>query len=266
MGTVSNRLLAVVTGGSSGIGFELARQFLDHGYDVLVAADRDVQEARMRLGTDGTNVLGVEVDLSTKEGCDRLCDEIDSLARPVDAIALNAGFGVHGEFTETELEAEVKMIELNCTAVVRLAKHVVPAMRARGRGHVLITSSVAAIIPATFMSVYGGTKAFDLQFAEALREELRDTGVNVTAVQPGATDTQFFERADMLDTKVGVSDKDSPALVAKQAFDAMIAGKDKIYAGSIRSRVQGLASEILPETAKAKQHRKLAEPGSGSKS
>src|SRR5689334_2944746 len=116
MGTVSNRLLAVVTGGSSGIGFELARQFLDHGYDVLIAADRDVEEARMRLGTDGTNVLGLEVDLSTKEGCDRLCDEIDSLARPVDAIALNAGFGVHGEFTETELEAEVKMIALNCTA------------------------------------------------------------------------------------------------------------------------------------------------------
>lgn len=262
MATVSNRLLAVVTGGSSGIGFELARQFLEHGYDVLVAADRDVQEARMRLGTDGAQVLGLEVDLSTKDGCDRLCDEIDSLARPVDAIALNAGFGVHGEFTETELDAEVRMIELNCTAVVRLAKHVVPRMRARGKGNVLITSSVAAIIPATFMAVYGGTKAFDLQFAEALREELRDTGVNVTAVQPGPTNTKFFARADMLDTKVGHGQKDDPALVAKQAFDAMIAGKDKIYAGSIRSRVQGIASEFLPEPAKAKQHRKLAGPKS----
>src|ERR1051326_8311935 len=141
MGTVSNRLFAVVTGGSSGIGFERAREFLEHDYDVLIAADRDVEDARSRLEMGGGIVFGPEVDLSTKAGCERLCDEIGSFGRPVDAIALNAGVGVLGEFTETDVEAEAAMIELNCTAVVRIAKRVVPEMRGRGKGNVLITSS-----------------------------------------------------------------------------------------------------------------------------
>jgi short-subunit dehydrogenase len=136
-------------------------------------------------------------------------------------------------------------------------------MAERRRGRVLITSSIAGVMPGPFEAVYNATKAFDLSFAEALRYELRDTGVTVTALQPGPTDTQFFERAGMTDTKVGREDKDDPALVAKQGFEAMMAGKDKVYAGGFATRMEGVAAEILPETVKAKQHAKQAEPGSG---
>lgn len=266
MGTfIEKRKFAVVTGGSSGIGLELAREFIAHGFDVLIAADRSVTEARSALQTAGATVVGIEVDLATEAGVERLVQEIDAVGRPIDAIAINAGVGVSGEFVRTSLEEELRMIELNCVAVVRIAKAITPRMAARGEGRVLITSSVAGTMPATYMAVYGATKAFDLSFAEALREELRESGVTVTALQPGATDTEFFERAGMQDTKVGQGKKDDPALVAKQGFEAMMKGDDKVYAGSIKSRLGGLANEVLPETTKAKRHGKLAEPGSGRK-
>lgn len=265
MATLSTRPLAVVTGGSSGIGLELARQFVSNGFDVVIAADRHVHGAQAELQSDGANVYAVEADLATREGCDKLCEEVRALGRPVDALCLNAGVGVGGEFLKTDLEAEINMVELNCVSVLRLAKQLIPDMAARGKGRVLITSSVAAVMPATYTAVYGATKAFDLGFAEALREELRETGVTVTALQPGPTDTEFFERAGMQDTKVGTDDKDDPAQVAKQGFDAMMKGDDKVYAGSLKSRLQGLSGEVLPETVKAKQHAKLAQPGSGRK-
>jgi uncharacterized protein len=266
MGSISNRSFAVVTGGSSGIGLELAKQLIEHDFDVLIAGDRDVEEARTQLAAyDGANIYGLEIDLSRPEGVEELVREVLAMARPIEALVLNAGVGVGGEFLKTELDREIEMIELNCTAVVRLAKALVPQMVARGQGHVLITSSIAGVMPAPYEAVYGATKAFDLSFAEGLRDELRDTGVTVTALQPGPTDTHFFERADLEDTKVGAGKKDDPALVAKQGFDAMMRGDDKVYAGSIGTRMKGLASEILPETTKARQHRKQAEPGSGHK-
>ena len=149
------------------------------------------------------------------------------------------------------------MIALNCTSIVRMCKLVVPDMVALGSGHILITSSIAASMPAPFEAVYGATKAFDLSFAEALRDELRDTGVTVTAVQPGPTETNFFHRAGLDDTKVGRMHKDDPALVAKQAFNAMLKGDDKVLAGSLKTRLQGIAAEFLPEPMKARRHRKL---------
>ncbi len=265
MGTISNRAFAVVTGGSSGIGFELAKQLIEHDFDVLIAGDRDVEDARSALARAGANVYGLDVDLATPEGTDELVREVLALARPIEALVLNAGVGVGGEFLKTHLEDELEMIELNCTAVVRLAKALVPQMVARGKGHVLITSSIAGTMPAPYEAVYGATKAFDLSFAEGLRDELRDSGVTVTALQPGPTETQFFERAELEDTKVGAGKKDDPALVAKQGFEAMMRGDDKVDAGSLGTRLKGLASEVLPETAKARAHRKQAEPGSGHK-
>jgi short-subunit dehydrogenase len=266
MATLTTRPLAVVTGGSSGIGLELARQFIANGFDVVIASERRAHDAQTELQNDGASVYAVDADLATREGCDKLCEEIRALGRPIDALALNAGVGVGGEFIRTDLEAELKMIELNCVAVVVLAKQLLPAMVARGKGRVLITSSVAAVMPATYSAVYGATKAFDLSLSEAIREELRDSGVTVTALQPGPTETDFFERAGLEDTKVGQKDKDDPALVARQGFEAMMRGDDKVYAGSLKSKFQGLAGEILPEPIKAKQHAKMAEPGSGRKS
>ncbi|HEY3801446.1 MAG TPA: SDR family NAD(P)-dependent oxidoreductase [Kofleriaceae bacterium] len=254
----TNRPFSIITGGSSGIGRELAKIFIQEGYDVLIAADRDVDEACAQLGVDG-----VTANLATPEGVKALVERIEQIGRVPDAIVLNAGVGVGGPFLETSLDSEIEMIELNCTAVVRLAKLLLPAMSSRGSGRVLITSSIAATMPAPFEAVYGATKAFDLSLAEGLREELRETGVTVTALQPGPTDTAFFERAGLQDTKVGSGDKDDPAKVARQGFDAMMAGKDKVYAGSLKTRAEGIASELLPETVKAKQHAKQAKPGSG---
>jgi short-subunit dehydrogenase len=266
MGTVSTRQFTVITGGTNGIGLELAKIFLKNNSDVLVVGDMNVDEARAELtAAGGGDVTALHIDLAEKGGVEKLYDAVRAADRAVDALALNAGVGVGGPFLETDIDAEVKMIKLNCISVVKLAKLLVPDMVARGQGKVLITSSIAATMPAPFEAVYGATKAFDLSFSEGLRDELRDTGVSVTAVQPGPTDTNFFHRAGLDDTKVGAGKKDDPAQVAQQAYDALMAGKDKVYAGSLKTRMQGMSTEILPETVKAAQHRKMAEPGSGIK-
>lgn len=267
MATATKRPLAVITGASSGIGFELAKQCVEHGFDVLVCAEEPrIIEAAERLRDAGTTVEVVRADLSTYEGNEALTRVIRAAGRPVEALLLNAGIGVSGAFTETSLDEELRMIGLNCASVIHVAKRVVPDMLLRGRGRVLITASIASTAPAPYLAVYGATKAFDLSFAEALREELKDTGVTVTALQPGATDTDFFARADMEDTKVAQGKKDDPAEVAKEGFEAMMKGKDSVIAASVKSKLQGLANELLPETVKARVNAAENKPGSGAKS
>jgi uncharacterized protein len=185
----------------------------------------------------------------------------------VDAIAINAGVGVGGDFARaTSLQAELDLINLNVTSSVHLAKRVVKDMVDRGQGRILFTSSIAATMPAPFEAVYGASKAFLLSFSEALGNELKGTGVTVTALMPGATETNFFHRAAMDDTKVGASQKDDPAEVARGGFEALMAGEDKVIAGSFKNKLQGgLGSRILPETVKAELHRKQAEPGSANR-
>jgi uncharacterized protein len=266
MGTANKRQFAVVTGASSGIGFELAKQCIDHDFDLLICAeDEGIHEAAHHLALTGAVVDAVRCDLATFEGCEKLVDAINQLARPLDALLLNAGIGVGGAFVQTELEDELRMIGVNVNAVVHLAKRLVPRMINHGKGRVLITASVASTSPAPFLAVYGATKAFDLSFADALRYELKDTGVTVTALQPGATETEFFARADMDNTKVAQRGKDDPADVAKQGFDAMMAGKDKVIAASFKSKLEGLAGEILPEPMKARMQASQSKPGSGEK-
>jgi short-subunit dehydrogenase len=266
MGTVTNRKFAVITGASSGIGLELARQCIEHDFDILIAAeDEGIHEAARHLGAAGAAVEAVQSDLSTFEGCEKLVAAVNNSNRHLDALLLNAGVGVGGSFVQTDLEDELKMIALNANAVVHLAKRLVPRMVNRGEGRILITASVASTSPAPFLAVYGATKAFDLSFAEALRFELKDTGVTVTALQPGATDTEFFERAEMENTKVAQGKKDDPTDVAKKGFEAMMAGKDKVIAASLKSKLEGLAGEILPEPTKAKMQGGQTRPGSGEK-
>jgi short-subunit dehydrogenase len=259
---------AVITGASSGIGYELARQFAENGYDLLLAAeDADIERAADDLRRDGKNdVRAVRVDLATYEGVEELYAAIREAGRPVDAIAINAGRGIGGDFTrETDLREELNVIDVNVTSTVHLAKRVLPDMVARDAGKVLFTSSIASMMPGTYQAVYNASKSFVQSFAEALRNELKDTDITITALMPGPTDTQFFERAEMLDTNVGASKKDDPATVAKQGFEALMKGKEKVVAGSVKTKVQGTASKVMPDSVKAQMHRKMAEPGSAEK-
>ena len=257
---------AVVTGGSSGIGYELARQFLENGYDVLIAAEDDgIKTAAQQLRTFGGDVQAVQADLATHAGNQELYKAIQAAGRPVDALALNAGVGVGGPFVESEMDALMNMIDVNVMAPVHLARLLVPDMVRRNAGRILITSSIAATMPTPFETVYGATKVFLLSFADGLRSELKDTEITVTALMPGATETNFFHRAGLDDTKIGQAKKDDPAAVAKDGFDALMKGDHHIISHSFKSKMQGMLGEFLPEAVSAQMHRKQSEPRSASK-
>jgi uncharacterized protein len=256
------RQLALVTGASSGIGLELARQFADHGFDLIITAEDDeLAAAEAGLAGGEAQVRAVKADLSTYEGVEGLWSAVAAAGRPLDAAALNAGIGVNGDFTrDIPLDDDLRLIAVNVTAVVHLAKRILPAMVERGGGRVLITSSVAATMPGPYYATYAASKAFLQSFAQAVRFELKDTGVTVTALQPGPTDTDFFERAGMEDTKVAEAKKDDPAEVAKDGFEALMAGKDHVIAGSAKNKAQVAAGKLLPEQARARVHAAQTKP------
>jgi uncharacterized protein len=258
---MTNRNLALVTGASSGIGLELARQFATHDFDVVVTAeDAELTAAASALRETGATVHEVRSDLRTSDGVEHLWREVSALGRPLDAAALNAGVGRGGAFLDIDLADERDIIDLNITSTVHLAKLVLRDMTARGAGRLLITSSIASTMPGSFQAVYNASKSFLQSFAEALQEELKDSAVTITSLMPGPTETEFFERADMLDTKVGQSEKDDPAQVAEQGFEALRKGERKLVAGSLKTKVQGVANSMLPDALKAKAHRQMAEP------
>jgi uncharacterized protein len=255
--------LAVITGASSGIGLELAKQFANHGYDLLITAENaQIEEAAEQLRSLGARVSTVHADLATYDGVEKLYARIKAEGRPVDAICINAGVGVGGPFLENPLEAELNLIALNVTSVVHLSKRVLADMTTRNEGRVLYTSSIAAEMPAPFQAVYGASKAFVLSFAQAVRNELKDTNIVVTALQPGATETNFFHRAGMEDTKVAVDKKSDPADVAREGFEALMKGKDHVVSAMAKEKLQVAMGNVVPDKVLAEQHRKLTEPGS----
>jgi short-subunit dehydrogenase len=256
--------LALVTGASSGIGRALAVQFAQHGYDLIVAAeDVELDDAVEELRGLGGAVAPVSVDLTKAADIERLVAAVRGAGRPLDAAALNAGVGAGGRFVENALDDELRIIALNCTSTVALAKPIAQDMAARGAGRMLFTSSIAALAPEPFQAVYGASKSFVQSFALALREELKGTGVSVTALLPGPTETEFFDRAELTDTKLGASDKkDDPAQVARQAYDGLMDGEATVLAGSISSTMMGRLSEVLPTPMATAIKRKMTEPGS----
>lgn len=267
MDETMQRPLAVVTGASSGIGLALADELARQGFDLVIAAEDDgVRGAAEHLLTLGAVVHPVRSDLATYDGVEELVAGIRATRRPVDVLAVNAGVGAGGDFTrDIELEQDLQVVMLNCAGSVHLAKRVLPGMVERGSGRVLFTSSIAATAPGPFHSVYAASKAFIAQLSQSLREELRDSGVSVTALMPGPTDTNFFERAGMQDTKINTGPKDDPVDVARDAIEALMAGKDHVVAGSWRNKVQAQSSRVTPATVAAKTQRALTEPGSGDK-
>ena len=257
--------LAVVTGASSGIGFELARQLGERGFDLIInAEDHDrLRDAARQIRETGAQVEAVQADLRSFAEAERFYATVTATQRPVAVVALNAGVGQGGAFVDTDLADELEIVDLNVRSTVHLAKRALRDMASFGEGRVLITSSIASTVPGSFQAVYNASKSFLQSFAQALQNELKDSGVTVTSLMPGPTETDFFHRADMEDTKVGRQKKDDPAQVAEQGLDALFSGKDKLVAGSAKTKMQGLANKVLPDSAKAQAHRKMAEPGSG---
>ncbi len=252
---------AIVTGASSGIGFELAAICAEEGFDLLIAADRpEIHAAADRFRGLGASVTVVETDLATKEGVDRLWAA--AAGRPVDALLANAGHGLGHGFLDQDFEDARHVIDTNITGTIYLVQLVGRTMRSRREGRILLTGSIAGFMPGTYQAVYNGTKAFIDSFSFALRAELKDTGVTVTCLMPGATETDFFERADMLDTKVGQSKKQSAADVARVGFDAMMSGDGDVVSGW-KNKLQSAIANVTPAGMLAEQHRKMAEPGSG---
>jgi short-subunit dehydrogenase len=227
----STKSFAVVTGASHGIGFELAKQFTDHGFDILVSAEDDGIEAAARLlSATGASVQSIQVDLANYDGVEKLYTRIQSCGRPVDAIAINAGVGVSGNFArDTELQAELNVIALNVTSSVHLAKRVVRDMVDRKKGRILFTSSMTGTLPVPFEAVYAASKAFLLSFSEALHSELHDFGVTVTALMPGGIESGFFQEAQKSDT----------AAIARDGFEALMAGRDQVIGGAFTGKLEG---------------------------
>lgn len=251
------RPLAVVTGASSGIGYHLARCAAEHGYDLVVAADTPLADAVRDFEALGARVQAVQADLATTVGVQHLIQAIGE--RDVDALMANAGHGLGGSFLAQDLADILHVINTNIVGTVHLVQHVARGMVARARGRILITGSIAGFMPGSFQAVYNGSKAFVDSFALALRNELKGTEVTISCLMPGPTDTEFFQRADMLDTRVGQGRKADPADVARIGFDAMLKGEADVVAG-LKNRLEVALSKVMPAQAVAQMHRRLAEP------
>ncbi|NDV87957.1 SDR family NAD(P)-dependent oxidoreductase [Aurantimonas aggregata] len=257
--SATQRYLAVVTGASTGIGYELAKICAQEGFDLIVAADEpQIEAAAEEFRGLGASVEAVQADLATIEGVDRLYAAIG--VRPVEALLANAGVGLGHGFLDQDFGRVRRVIDTNITGTIYLIQKVGTDMRARNRGKILITGSIAGFIPGSFQAVYNGTKSFLDSFAFALRNELKETEVTVTCLMPGPTDTEFFRRADMLDTPVGQAKKDDPAMVARTGFDAMMKGSGDAASGW-KNKLQSTLANITPAGLLAEQHRKMAEPG-----
>jgi short-subunit dehydrogenase len=261
--TSDTRPLAIVTGASSGIGYELAKCCAEHGFDLLIAADQpSINNAAQEFRALGAAVEALEADLATLDGVDRLYAATQG--KPVEALLANAGHGLGHAFLDQDFNTVRHIIDTNITGTIYLIQKVGKDMRARNQGRILITGSVAGFMPGSFQAVYSGTKAFLNSFSFALRNELKDTNITVTCLMPGATETEFFARADMLDTKVGQEEKDDPADVAKAGFEAMMKGEGDVVTGW-QNKLQTTLANVTPSEMLAERHRKIAEPGSGDK-
>jgi short-subunit dehydrogenase len=252
---------SVVTGASSGIGLELARVAAENGSDLLIVADGpDIETAAEELRRTGVSVEFLMADLATPGGVDALYAKIRQLGRPVDALFANAGRGLGRAFLDQDVGEIQRVIDTNITGTVYLLHKVVSDMRQQGWGKVLITGSIAGLMPGTYQAVYNGTKAFIDSFAYALREEVKDAGISVTVLMPGPTDTDFFETADLLDTKVGAGKKDDPRMVAKAGYEAMLRGDGHEVSG-FGNKLQAMMTRVLGDKQLAQMHEGMAKPG-----
>jgi uncharacterized protein len=253
--------LAIITGASTGIGFELAHIAADEGYDLIVVADEPlIKTAAADFRRDAIEVHAIEADLATIEGVDTLLTAIGD--RRVDILCANAGRGLGHAFIDQDPGEWRRVVDTNITGTLYLLQKILGAMVARDQGRILVTGSIAGYMPGSFNAVYNGTKAFIDNFTDALRNEIKDSeGVSLTTLMPGPTETEFFDRADLLDTKVGQQEKDDPAKVARDGWDAMMKGEGHIVSGW-KNKIQKTVANVTPASTLAEMHRGMAEPGS----
>ena len=251
----------IVTGGSSGIGLELVKRAAADGCDVLIVADRDLETGAAAAREAGArSVDTLETDLATEHGIDAVMERVG--ARPVDALIANAGAGQAGRFLDTPWRDIKKTVDTNVTGTISLIHKIGGAMRDRNAGRILVTGSIVADMPGTFNLTYNSTKAFIVDFTVGLAEELRDSAVVVTCLLPGATDTEFFEKADMENASIHKAMLADPAKVAKDGYEALLKGEVKEVSGLL-NKVQYLFADILPDGLVAKMHRKMASDKDG---
>jgi len=250
--------LAVITGASTGIGKEIAKIAAGEGYDLIIVADEpQIDAAAGELNGFGVDVQTVEADLSTFDGNDRLLAACGG--RPIDVLVANAGRGLGQGFLQQDPAEWRKVIDTNVTGTTYLLQKVLQQMVPRNEGNVLITGSIAGLIPGAWQAVYNGTKAYLDSLSYAIREEIKDTDVNVTVLMPGPTETEFFRRADMENTPVGESEKADAAKVAQDGWSAMTSRKPHVVSGFM-NKVQATMSHITPDTLNAKMHTGMAKP------
>ncbi|MBV9811793.1 MAG: SDR family NAD(P)-dependent oxidoreductase [Acetobacteraceae bacterium] len=259
-----NRPLAIVTGASAGIGYELAKQCRDGGFDLLIAADEPrIEQVAGELRGSGASVEAVQADLSGPEGVDKLYAA--ARGRSVAALLANAGRGLGRGFLDQDTADWRRVVDTNITGTLLLVQKVARDMRQAGAGRILITGSIAGFMPGTYQAVYNGSKAFLDSFSFALRHELKDSGITVTCLMPGATETDFFETADLMDTKIGTAKKDDPAMVARKGYQAMMAGDGDVVTGW-HNKLQAAIAHIAPAALTARMHAGMAAPGTAKQS
>jgi short-subunit dehydrogenase len=259
-GAGGDRPLAVVTGASSGIGYELARVCAMHGYDLVVAASSSkIKESAQRLSKLGVDVRAVQTDLATERGVDTLYNAAKSLNRPVEVLCANAGRGLGHAFLDQDWQEIKRVIDTNVTGTAYLLQKFARDMVSRGAGRILITGSIAGVIPGTYQAVYNATKAFVDNFSYALRHEIGDKGVTVTCLMPGGTATEFFEKAGMMDTPIGQAEKDDALDVALVGFGALMSNKGSVVYG-LKNKLQVAAARVAPQGWMAEAHRMQAQP------
>ena len=251
--------VALVTGGASGIGRELSRQFARNGHDV-VAVDLD-ESGLDALECDleaepGSVVATIPVDLTSGDAADRIVDHVEETGRVVDTLVNNAGVPVYGRFTETDWTDERAMIRLNVEALTALTDRFLGGMCDRGRGRILNTASIAGVVPTPTAAVYGATKAYVLSFSLALAEELDAEPVTVTALCPGETDTGFMHRGGMDRSAVARGDLLEPGVVAAAGYEGAMAGKRVVVPGR-RDRLRYHLAKVLPRRFTARLTRRV---------
>lgn len=250
--------LVILTGASSGIGLELAKRAAKDGVDLILVADRDLSQAEAAAREAGAgSVETVQADLATRDGIQSLMEKVAD--RRIDALIANAGHGQGHAFLDQEWKDIAHVIHTNVTGTVALIHMVGKKMRAANHGRILVTGSIAGHMPGSFQLVYNSTKSFLDFFCVGLANELKETEVTVTCLLPGPTDTQFFDRADMENTKVGRDDKADPAKVADDGYAAMLDGDAQVVSGWM-NKIQTMFADILPDEVVAQMHRRLAQP------